>query len=135
MAKGESPAPLNNRNRHLGKETVTKNQRVLNRILEKFMIGWKPFSDRLLSARFHFRYARQTVIVYTHQQKTKRRKTRIPLMKNSRRQWRKHKSLMYSSYWVIFWQNWHKQLKERNEFIMGKHGCGVMNNNCTSVAD
>ena len=36
---------------------------ILDRKLEKCMLEWKPFCDRLLSARFHVKYAKLTVIV------------------------------------------------------------------------
>ncbi|XP_061188077.1 craniofacial development protein 2-like [Saccostrea echinata] len=107
---------------------------ILSRKLGKCMLGWKRLSDRLLSARFHLKYAKLTVVVCYSPTEDKDEEEKDSFYEELQRAIEEtpvHDVLLILG-------NVNAKVVTNNEgkeSIMGKYGCGVINNNGSRLED
>ena len=98
------------------------------------MLGSKPFSDRLLSARFHSKYAKLTVIVCyapTEDKEEEEKDSFYEELQKAVEETPAHDVLLILG-------NLNAKVGTNNEgkeATMGRHGWGVMNNNGSRLID
>ncbi|XP_062572471.1 craniofacial development protein 2-like [Saccostrea cucullata] len=106
---------------------------ILNRKLGKCMLGWNPYNDRLLSTRFHSKFAKLTVIVcYSPtEDKEEEKNSFYEELQRAVEETPVHDVLIIRG-------DLNAKIGTNNEgkeSIMGKHGCDVINNNGSRLVD
>ncbi|XP_061176934.1 craniofacial development protein 2-like [Saccostrea echinata] len=107
---------------------------ILSRKLGKCMLGWKPYSDRLLSARFHSKFAKLTVVVCYSPTEDKDEEEKDSFYEELQRAI--EETPVHDVLLILGDLNAKVGTNnEGKESIMGKYGCGVINNNGSRLVD
>ena len=101
---------------------------ISNRRLSRCMIGWKPVSDRILTARFHSKYAKLTVVIcYSPTEDSEEEEKEVfydQLQKTVEDTPVHDVLLLLGDFNAKVGTN-----NEGKERVMGKQGCGIINGN------